>query len=217
MTLTIDAHENKDVMSADVPNAFIQTEMPEIKQGEERVMMKITGVLVDMLIQLDPQLYGAHAVYERERKVLFVQVLQAIYGMLTASLLWYLKFKKDLENVGFEFNDYDPCIANRLVNGNQYTVRFHVDDLLSSHVDPKVNDRFQVWFKKMYGKYKAVEPTRGKKHDYLGMLVDFMEKRKVIIDMVKYVESMVEDFPVKINKISKTPAAENLLDIGTGK
>ena len=36
------------------------------------------------------------------------------------------------------------------------------------------------------------------------------------IDMVKF-ESMIEDFPVKINKISKTPAADNLLDIGTGK
>ena len=89
-------------------------------------------------------------------------MLQALYGMLTASLLWYLKFKKDLENIGFKFNDYDPCIANRLVNGYQHTVRFHVDDLLSSHVDPKVNDRFQVWLEKMYGKYKAVEPTRGK-------------------------------------------------------
>ena len=80
-------------MSADVPNAFIQTEMPEIKQGEERVMMKITGVLMDMLIQLDPQLYGPHVVYEKEHKVL----------MLTASLLWYLKLKKDLENIGFKF------------------------------------------------------------------------------------------------------------------
>ena len=69
----------------------------------------------------------------------------------------------------------------------------------------------------MYGKYKAVEPTRGKRHDYLGMLVDFTEKGKVMIDMVKYVESMIEDFPVKISKISKTPAADNLLDIGTGK
>ena len=49
LTVTIDAHENRDVMSADVPNAFIQT----VKRGEER-MMKITGVLVDMLIQLDP-------------------------------------------------------------------------------------------------------------------------------------------------------------------
>ena len=35
--------------------------------------------------------------------------------------------------------------------------------------------------------------------------------------MAKYVESMIEDFPVEISKISKTPAAENLLDIGTRK
>ena len=49
------------------------------------------------------------------------------------------------------------------------------------------------------------------------MLVDFTEKGKMKINMVKYVESMIEDFPVKISKISKTPAAENLLDIGTGK
>ena len=62
---------------------------------------------------------------------------------------------------------------------------------MSSLVDPKVNDRFAVWLEKLYGKYKAVEPTRGKKHDYLGMVVDFTEKGKVIIDMVKYVESMI--------------------------
>ena len=68
-----------------------------------------------------------------------------------------------------------------------------------------------------FWKYKAVEPSRGKKHDFLGMVVDFMEKGKVIINMVKYVESMIEDFHVKISKVSKLPVAENLLDIGTGK
>ena len=56
----------------------------------------------------------------------------AIYGMLTASLLWYMKFKKDLEGISFKFNDYNLCIANRMVNGKQHTVRFHVDDLLKS-------------------------------------------------------------------------------------
>ena len=60
--------------------------------------------------------------------------------MLKASLLCYMKYKKDIEGIGFKFNDYDLCIANRMVNGKQHTVRFHVDDLLSSHVDPKVND-----------------------------------------------------------------------------
>ena len=49
------------------------------------------------------------------------------------------------------------------------------------------------------------------------MLVDFTEKGMVTIDMIKYVELIIDDFPVKISKISKTQAAENLLDIGTGK
>ena len=214
LTLTIDAKEKRDIMSADVPNAFIQTEMP---QGKERVMMKITGVLVDMLVQLDPKLYGPHVVYENGRKVIYVQVLRAIYGMLTASLLWYLKFREDLEKIGFVFNPYDPCIANRMKAGGQHTVRFHVDDLLSSHVNPKVNDKFASWLQKLYGKHKAVEPVRGKIHDYLGMVVDFTENEVVKIDMVKYVKGMISDFPTKIDKVSKTPAADNLLDIGTGK
>ena len=44
-------------MTADVPNAFIQAPMPEVKPGADRVMMKITGVLVDMLVQLSPEAY----------------------------------------------------------------------------------------------------------------------------------------------------------------
>ena len=128
-----------------------------------------------------------------------------------------MKFKKDLEGISFKLNDYDPCIANHMVNGKQHTFRFHVDDLLPSHVDPRVHDQFAQWLGEMNSKYKAVEPARGKIHDNLGMVVDFTEKGKVIIDMVKYVESMIDDFPVKLNKMAKTPAAENLLDIGTGK
>ena len=36
MTLTLDAHENRDLMSADVPNAFNQTEMPEGQKGRRK-------------------------------------------------------------------------------------------------------------------------------------------------------------------------------------
>ena len=60
---------------------------------------------------------------------------------------------------------------------------------------------FKYGWRKFTANIKAVEPTRGKKHDYLGMLVDFTEKGKVKIDMVKYFESMIEVFPVKINSI----------------
>ena len=79
-------------MMADVPNAFIQAEMPTPKEGEERVYMKITGVLVDLLVQLNPEEYGKHVVCENGKRVLYVQVLRALYGMLKAALLWYKKF-----------------------------------------------------------------------------------------------------------------------------
>ena len=92
LTAVIDAFEHRDVMYNDIPNAFIQAPMPTIKDGEERVIMKITGILVDMLTKLDPELYGPYVVFEKGSKVLYVQVLKAIYGILQAALLWYKKF-----------------------------------------------------------------------------------------------------------------------------
>jgi hypothetical protein len=39
LTAVIDAHEERSVMTYDIPNAFIQALMPEVKDGDERVMM----------------------------------------------------------------------------------------------------------------------------------------------------------------------------------
>ena len=75
-------------MSTDIPNAFIQAQMPR-EEGAERVVMKITGVLVDLLVQLAPEIYGPFVVLQNGKKVLYVEVLKAMYGMLIASLLWY--------------------------------------------------------------------------------------------------------------------------------
>ena len=126
LTAIIDAIEGRDVMTADIPNAFIQTVMPPVEDGDERVVMKITGVLVNLLVDLAPETYGPYVVLEKGRRVLYVQVLKALYGMLIAALLWYKKFRADLEEKGFVFNPYDPCVANKTVNGKQQIGRAHV-------------------------------------------------------------------------------------------
>jgi len=86
ITCCIDAHKNRDIMSADTPNAFVQTELPKRHGNEDRVIMKITGVLVDMMVKLNPQLYGNFVVTEENRKVIYVIVLKGIiwnaYGVL---------------------------------------------------------------------------------------------------------------------------------------
>jgi len=217
LTTVIDAKEGRDVMTGDIPNAFIQALMPELGPGEERVIMKITGVLVDLMVEISPEIYGPYVVYKNGRKVLYVQVIRALYGMLIAALLWYKQFRRDLESIGFKFNPYDPCVANQKVRGRQHTVRFHVDDLMSSHKKAKVNDEFLKWLNKTYGKHGEVKATRGKIHDYLGMNFDFTEPGKVKIGMLDYVSSMVDDFSVHIgpNDTAPNPAAQDLFAEGT--
>ena len=57
---------------------------------------------------------------------------------MEASLMFYQKLLKDLEEKGFKTNPYDPCVANKEVNGSQFTIKWHVDDLKLSYKDPEV-------------------------------------------------------------------------------
>ena len=172
LTWAVNAYERRDVISIDIPNAYLHAELPEKKMGE-RVIMNIREKSVNWLVEIDSLSYRAFVVIERGEHVLYLQVLRAIYGMLEAGLLWYRKFRKDLEEKGFKFNQYDGCVANKIVNNSQQTIRFHVDDLLSSHRDPKVNTEFARWAQKKYGDLKPVKVKRGKIHDFLGMTLDF--------------------------------------------
>jgi hypothetical protein len=52
LTLVIDAHEERDIMTVDVPNAYIQTELLQV--DGDQVVMKITGYLADILIKINP-------------------------------------------------------------------------------------------------------------------------------------------------------------------
>jgi hypothetical protein len=56
ITGVIEAKEERDVMTCDIPNAFIQVLQPKNGPGEDGVVMKITGVLVNMLVDINPEL-----------------------------------------------------------------------------------------------------------------------------------------------------------------
>ena len=44
--------------------------------------------------------------------MMYVQIEKALYGMLRAALLFYRKLRADLEDMGFEVNPYNSCVAN---------------------------------------------------------------------------------------------------------
>jgi hypothetical protein len=190
----IDAEEGRDVATMDIPNAFIQTIVEDRDSEGNRTIMKIRGLLVDLLCQIDLT-YIPYVITENGQKVLYVHVKRAIYGMLVSAMLFYKKFVTDLTNNGFELNPYDPCVANKVVEGEQLTASWHVDDLMASHKNTKVVDGFHKWVENTYGKIGKVKCTRGKVHDYLGMKLDFTVPGQVTVDMIDYVKSMVENFP----------------------
>ena len=112
---------------------------------------------------------------ERGQTVLYVELQKALYGMLKSALLFYKKLRHDLESIGFEVNPYDPCVANMMQDGSQLTIVWHVDDLKISHKKKEVVDSLIEWLRTMYEDKEIgeIKPSRGTKHDYLGMELDF--------------------------------------------
>jgi hypothetical protein len=83
-------------------------------------------------------------------KQLLVQCQNAIYSTMVTSLLYYQKFTNSLVSIGFKINPYDPCVANKMIEGKQMMICFHVDDCKLSHCDSKVNDRMIEWLHQEY-------------------------------------------------------------------
>ena len=105
LKLVINNKEDRDIITIDIPNLFIQTPIDR-KPGEEIITTKIKGVLVDMLVHMDPGKYGPNIVHEKGKKVLYIDIIKDIYGMLKSALLSYIKLRKYLETDGFKFNPY---------------------------------------------------------------------------------------------------------------
>ena len=218
ITAMINAKQNRDVMTADIPNAFVQIDVDDKNHIEgEHIIMKIRGPLVDMLLEIAPETYEDFVVYEGQSKILYMKMLKAIYGMLQSSLLYYKKFRKDIESIGFKVNPYDPCVANQIVNEKQHTVCWHINDLKLSHIDPTVNDDFYKWLDASYASNEIgqVKAIRGKQHDYLAMVLDFSIPGVLQVNMTPYVKSMIDKFPEKLSGKTKGPWNENLFKVDT--
>jgi hypothetical protein len=131
ITGSINAYENRDVATCDLPGAFLNT------LTDKMVIMVLKGELCELMCRVDPRLYRRYVTKDKKGvPTLYVQLYKSLYGLLRSALLFYRKLKKELEDFGFVINPYNPCVANRTTeDGNQQTVVWHVDDLMLSHVD----------------------------------------------------------------------------------
>ena len=194
LSCAVDARERRQTAVIDIPNAFIQT---KVEREKDRAIVRIRGLVADMLVEIAPEVYSEYITKDkRGNSELLVICLNALYGTMVAALLFYEKFTNSLKSKGFVKNPYDPCVWNKIVNGKQLTIVFHVDDCKLSHVDSKVLDDTIEWLRRDYesifedgsGKMKV---SRGLKHKYLGMDLDYTTRGQCKITMFGYVDEIL--------------------------
>jgi len=218
LTAIIDVQEGHDVAICNVPNAFIQTQLTDDK---DKLVMQLQGPLATLLVDLAPEVYGPYLKEDKHgHPVLYMRILNAMYGIMRVALLYYQHFVANICSIGFELNPYDPCVANKLVNSNQLTLIWHVDDIKASHCNKEVITNYIEWLRETYecifeDGSGALKISCGLMHEHLGMQLDFSVPGKLKLSMVPYIEAMLAEFynHDKTSTTAKTLAALYLFQV----
>ena len=73
LTAVIEAQEGHDVATCNIPNTFVQTHVEEKDKDGNQIIMKIRGVCVDILCEINP-IYRDYTVTEGNQTVLYVHI-----------------------------------------------------------------------------------------------------------------------------------------------
>ena len=103
------------------------------------------------------------------KRVMYQQVLQAMYGCLKSARLFQNHLSVFLKRIGPKQNDYNLFLVNKTVNGKSCTIVWHVDDFKISHEDKEVVGDI-IKKLKLEQEYGKMTVTTGDIHSYCGMV-----------------------------------------------
>jgi hypothetical protein len=179
ITCAIAVSKKRNFRCYDIPSAFVNIDV------DKDVLMVLKGELTEMMIQIAPQTYRTYFTVDKKRNpVLHVKLQKALYGLMRASLWFYRKLRKELEQYKFEVNPYDPCMAN-ITTGcrEQMIMIWQVNNLMSLSTDDFELTKFSCYLAKIYG-LKLSMDTRNR-HNYLGIDLKFNEDGTLDVSMVQ--------------------------------
>jgi len=164
MSCCIDAKEGRYVVVTDIPVAFLHTDINEC------VHMIMEGTIVEHIAKHEPSIYQKYIWHDKIGKpMLYIQLKKALYKMLQVVLLFLKLLLRMIVSWGFMINPYDQCMANKVINGKQCTIVWHVDDIKISHMSKDVMEDVIKSLNKRFGKESLLTTTRGKVLKYLGL------------------------------------------------
>ena len=122
----IDAIERRTVATVDIPGVFMHSNLV----GETTYMI-IENEMAEILVNIAPSIY-------KKIFTCHVKLKKALYGTLRAALLFWRNFTELLKSWKFIINPYNACVANKIIDGTQCKIIWHVDDVKISHAKASV-------------------------------------------------------------------------------
>ena len=165
ITVAIDAVEERFIATCDITGAFLKADMDDF------VLIVLRDKEIDALLQVNPKYEAYVKELKNGMRIIYLELIKAMYGCLKSARLFWDNLSNFLGKLGFTQNSYDLCVADKVIDGHQCTVAWHVNDLKISHKDEKVV--LQI-IKLLESEYGTMTVTTGDAHTYCGM--DFIFK-----------------------------------------
>ena len=100
----------------DIPGAFLHA------LTKDEVIMLLRGSLAETMVLIDPERHRPYVTHDKKGvPMLYVKMNKALYELLKSALEFYLKLRGELEEQDCVINPYDPCMANKMIDGSQHT------------------------------------------------------------------------------------------------
>ena len=200
---SIAAYENRKAVVVDIWGAYLNADM---NTGVD-VYMHLDATMSKMMTKLD----GSYEQYADNRGCIVVKLDKALYGCVESAALWYENLTATLMSLGFERNEYELCVYNKVSNGTQCTAAIHVDDVVITSINQGMIDGLCNGLKNRYGE---ITRNDGPVLNYLGMVFDLSISGQVRMSMKGFTDDTILYADVPGN--ARSQATNGLFDSREG-
>jgi hypothetical protein len=172
------------VIKIDVKGAFVQTPL----KGEP-MYMKLDPKVSEYAVEIFPELKSML----EDDGCIYTLLLNAMYGCVQASAVWYALIKAELESLGYEVGPTDSCVFVKQVGSRIFILLLYVDVILAI-VDEEEAEKIRAHF---VAKFGTVLFEINGKLSYLAMEIEILDEGTKI-DMSFYVKQIIEDAEEKL-------------------
>ena len=145
-----------------------------------------------------------------------VKLKKALYGLHQAPRVWFDTIRAFLLYNGFIQSKLDDCLFyKQYADGTSIDITIHVDDGL---ITMNTQQRLSSLLVALKDEFKILKVSRGSRLEYLSMVFEFdRDSRTVSVTMPKYVDTILDDYPLDKYKAVPTPHDKDLFRIQESK